>query len=400
MDHLLILPKHLNTITLFGITLLLGLIAGEIARRIRFLPKISAYIAMGFFLGPSVLNVMSPSVLAAANLFVDISLGIILFDLGRHLDFTWLREDRGLIYTSFAESGLSFSAAFLAAHFFLEFSWLTAALAASFMMATSPAVVLMIANDLNSEGPVTRRTLALTSLNNFFALTIFTFLLPMTLSKTMHLTWPWVHSIYLLLASLGVGVFMFFLTRVLGAVVGKQKIGQFVLFIGVLVCTIGVAQMFHLPIALTLFIFGVATRNLDAKHVLMELDFGFSAQLFFILLFVVTGTYLHFEGFRHVILAVIMFIVIRGLAKMLGIWFFSRESRLTKSQVFAISLALTPMAGLAISMSNVLNEFNPEFNAKIAVVIATMAGILEIVGPIATQFAFIESKETLSDEYQ
>ena len=121
----------------------------------------------------------------------------------------------------------------------------------------------------------------------------------------------------------------------------------------------------------------------------MEVDFGWSARLFFILLFVVTGVYLRLDGLYYAAIAVLIFIVVRSLAKTIGISLFAKASRLTKKQMVAVSLALTPMAGLAISMSNVLNDFNPDLNRQIATMMASIVAILEIIGPIATQFAFI-----------
>ncbi|MGE3921270.1 MAG: cation:proton antiporter, partial [Gammaproteobacteria bacterium] len=338
-------PLSLTAIVLFGLTLLLGLMGGELAKRMRFLPRISGYIAIGFLLGPGGFNIVTPSILITTRMFVDISLGIILFELGRQLDFTWLKYDTGLLPMAIAESGITFLSVFIFLYFFINLSPLPSALAATFAMATSPAVVMMVANDLASEGPVTRRTLVLTNLNNFFALTIFSFLLPMT-QKSSDMTTFWMHSSYILLGSLVLGVLMFYLIRLIASFIKKQKENQFILFIGTVLLTIGLAQIFKLPTALTLFILGVATRNLDRKHKLMEVDFGWSARLFFIILFVVTGAHLRFEGFKLIALTAIIFILARGFSKTLGIWLFKNASRLTKKQVLSISLALTPMAGL------------------------------------------------------
>jgi Kef-type K+ transport system membrane component KefB len=398
MNFLPSFPLQFNVISLFGITLLLGLIGGELARRIPLLPRISGYIAIGFLLGPGGLNIISHSVLLNTRLFVDISLGIILFDLGRQLDLTWLRHDRGLFFMAITESTLTFIAILFLAHLFIKLPWLSSALAACFAMATSPAVIMMVAHDLSAKGPVTRRTFILTSLNNFFALITFTLLLPLTQSHSFRSTDFWLYASYLLFGSLILGAGMYFLTEKIAHFLGKQKQNQFVLFIGALIFTIGIAQLVNLPTALVLFIMGVATRNLDKKHRLMEVDFGWSARLFLILLFVVTGTYLKLEGLKSATLAVLVFILVRGLAKTIGIGLFSKMSRITRKQLLSISLALTPMAGLAISMSNVLDDFSPDLNRQIAPIIASVVAILEIFGPIATQAAFIWSKESTPSE--
>ena len=154
-------PIHFNPIVLFGLTLLLGLLGGEIAKATRLLPRISGYIAVGFLVGPNGFNIATPSALADASFFVDIALGLILFDLGRHLDFSWLRHDRGLLPMAISESCLTFGLVFAILYLF-KFPWLPSALAATIATATSPAVVMMVAHDISSEGPITRRTMMLT----------------------------------------------------------------------------------------------------------------------------------------------------------------------------------------------------------------------------------------------
>lgn len=130
-------PIHLNSTALFGLTLLLGLIGGEIAKRSYFFPIISGYIAIGFAVGSGGFNIVNSSVLATAHIFVEISLSLILFELGRHLDFRWLYRDPGLLLTAFAESGLTFAAIFSITHWFIGLALLQSALAGTIAMATS-----------------------------------------------------------------------------------------------------------------------------------------------------------------------------------------------------------------------------------------------------------------------
>ena len=90
-------PLRLNSTAIFGLTLILGLIGGELAKRTRIFPVISGYIIIGFLVGPGGFNIANTSVLATTRIFVDISLSLILFELGRYLDFRWLYRDRGLL---------------------------------------------------------------------------------------------------------------------------------------------------------------------------------------------------------------------------------------------------------------------------------------------------------------
>lgn len=389
-------PIHLNPIALFGITLLLGLIGGRLARLTRILPAISGYIAVGFLVGPNGFNIVTPSLLSDAGFFVDIALGLILFDLGRHLDFSWLRRDQPLLWMGIAESSLTFIAIFSLLMFF-KFHWLSSALAATIASATSPAVVMMIANDMSSEGPITRRTLMLTSLNNLFALIVFTILLPITHYQTSSLELMAQNIAYRLCMSIILGIIIFFITANLGRLLGKNKESQFILFVGAVTLSIGLAISLNLSSMLTLFTLGVAARNLDFKHFLMEIDFGWLARVFIVLLFVVTGVYLRPQGLWQATWIVLAFLFVKLFAKFFGVLLFSHASRLTKRQAFSLALALSPMAELAIGMSNRLINFNPDFSRQLITIITAVVAILYFLGPIVVQFAFSHSDETTAE---
>jgi len=389
-------PLHHNPIALFGLTLLLGLIGGELARRSRVLPSISGYIAVGFLVGPGAFDMVTPSLLTNARIFVDVSLGLILFDLGRHLDFVWMRHDRGLFLTSLAESGLTFIFIFAVLWIF-QLPLLPAALAATIAVATAPAVVMMVAHDLSSEGPVTRRTLILTSLNNFFAITLFTLLLPATRADASHLEMI-LHAAYRLLGSVLVGMLIFLMTKMIASLIGKRKENQFVLFVGAVVFAIGLASILNLSSMLMLFTLGVAARNFDKKRTLTEVDFGWLARLFFILLFVITGIHLQLKGLWFATWAVFAFLFARTFAKIAGVWLFASTSRLTRQQAWAIGFALMPMAGLAIGMSNILLDFNPNLGNQLMAIITGAVAVLNIIGPIATQLAFIKTDEAIPNK--
>lgn len=388
-------PIHVNPIALFGLTLLLGLVGGELASRSRILPRISGYIAVGFLVGPGGIDIVTPSLLANAKIFVDVSLGLILFDLGRHLDLTWLRHDRGLLLTALAESTLTFIVIFAILISF-KLPALSALFAAAIAIATSPAEVMMVAHDLSAEGPVTRRTLILTSMNNLFALTLFTLLLPLTQSHDSFLVMIW-HAFYRFFGSIGLGMVMFLMIIGIARLIGKRKANQFVLFAGTVIFAIGFARILHCSSMLTLFTLGAAARNLDYKHLLTEVDFGWLARLFFILLFVITGVQLQLVGLWIVSLAVTAFILGRSIAKICGIWLFAKVSRLTARQTWALGFALTPMAALAIGMSDTLLDFNPDLGYQLMIIITAVVAVLNIIGPIATQLAFIKTHETSTE---
>lgn len=388
-------PLHLNSITLVSLALLLGSLGGGLAKKTRYLPQISGYILIGFLIGPDALNIVNQSALANARVFIDISISLILFELGRHLDFRWLLHDPSILYISFLESTLTFTAVFAVVYFGAKVALLPSIFAAIIALATSPAVVMMVANDLSAEGPVTRRALILTSLNNLYALLLF-----ITLTATLRAnpqTSEFAFAAYRLIGSILLGVSVFIITYLLAILIGKNKENQFVLFVGATLLAMGFAHVVNLSNMLTLFTLGVAARNLDYKHVLMEVDFGWLARLFFVLLFVSVGVHLKLHGFTQVIWVVLAFILARLLAKFIGVLLMARSSHLTTRQNFALGLTLYPMAGVAVGMSNILFEFNPNLGAKLFLVITAVVALLNIIAPITTQIAFIMTGEALKE---
>jgi len=385
----------MGSTALFALIILLGLIGGELAGKIRFLPKIFGYIAVGFLIGPGAFNWVDFSILGQTRLFIDISLGLILFEIGRYLDFSWLRYDRYLLPMSLAESGLTFILLF-AALLILGLSWLTAALSATIAVVTSPAVLIMVTHDLDTHGPVTRRVLTLTSLNNLFGLIIFTALLPFAQTSITPLPEILGHITYDLLGAIILALIMFVVTLLLARLTGKNNERQFVLLVGMTVLAISLARMFQLSTMLTLFIFGMFARNLDSHHYLSDVNFGAVARFFLIFLFVLTGIYLQPRGIWQETLAVITFIAIRFVGKSIGVFLFAKISRLTQQQAWSTSLALIPMAGVALGMSFMLTNLNPELGTLLVTIVSAALAILNLIGPIIAQWAFLKAGEAKS----
>ncbi len=385
---------HQNPFTLFGLTLLLGLMGGEIARCIPFVPKISGYMLVGFMIGPHALDLVEPTLLSQSALFIDTCLGLIMFELGRHLDIKWLRHDKGLFFMALFEPLCTFTGTLLLL-ILLKFSFISAAVIAVLSIATSPTVIMMVANDLSAEGAVTRRTLFLTSANNLICLLLFICILPLT-QHVMHLdSMTFTHSLYQIVGSSLLGALIFLVAKTAICLLGKHKESQFVLYVSTVILTISLANTYGLSASLSLLVYGFCARNLDRRQSLMEIDFGWFGRLFFILLFVITGVNLQLSSLKMLALTIFGILCARLVSKFIAISLFSKRSSLSKTQSLSTSLALYPMGGIAIGMASVVGSSNVELGADIFPIVSCIVAVLNIVGPIATQFALIQAKEAL-----
>src|SRR4051812_6934228 len=86
------LPFSLSYPLLFGVLLVAGMLGGELARIAR-IPRMVGYVLVGMLLAPLGEAVGLESLLDRARIFVDLALGLVLFDLGRRMDLQWMKRD-------------------------------------------------------------------------------------------------------------------------------------------------------------------------------------------------------------------------------------------------------------------------------------------------------------------
>ncbi len=381
------LPPAFGQPALIGALLLAGLLGGELVRRLLGLPRITGYVLAGVLLGPQASGLLAPGALGEARVLIDLSLGLIVFELGHRLDAQWLRRNRWLFVAALAESAFCFGAV-LAALLAFGFQPLLAASAAAIGTATSPAVVLLVAHELRASGQVTERMLLFTAVNSVLAYVALTLLLPfLHLEHAVSWSEAVLHPLYILGGSALVGFVASLLLLWLADWVGKREDRQFILLIALVVLAVGVARGLNLSVVVTLITLGMLARNFDYEHVLLPLRFGYGGQLFFVILFVLAGASVEFTALPGVAAAVAAFIVARFLGKGVAILAFGRLSGVHPRSAGLLSLALLPMSGLAVVMVLDTQAMYPAFGGELAAVVLSAVAVLEILGPIATQFA-------------
>ena len=387
-------PPAANAFLIFGLLLLAGLAGGRLASMTRVLPAITGYIVIGFLLGPGVLGWLSEPMLAQSRVLAELSLGLIVFDLGRRLDLQWARHDRWLLPMGIAESVLSFAAMFALLHFAGGIDTLEAAVAATVGVATAPAVVLLVTNELKAEGPVTRRMLWHVALNNVIATVGITLLLPFIEARAEGASWnPAARALWLIAGSFLLGFLAFQLMTLLARWLGKSPVPQFILAVGIIIVTVGAAQAARLSVLLALLVLGACARNLDREHRLIDVEFGRAAQVFFVVLFVLTGATLRPDQFGAIAWIGLAFVIARSLGKMLALYSLAWPAHISARQASTLGLALTPIAGLAIGMTQPIYDVAPEFGARLAAIVVSGVAILHVLGPVATRYALIRAGE-------
>jgi Kef-type K+ transport system membrane component KefB len=392
-------PPLVNQLIWVGVLLAVGVAVGELVQRGLRLPRITGYAAAGLALGPGGLALIDTRSLDELTVFADLALGLVLFELGQRLDLAWLRRSPSLALMGVAEAGGAGLAVFFALSYVFDQPPLVAAVAAAIAMSTSPAVLIRVAGDLRAEGQVTERALILTAINSVIAFLTLTVLIPW-----LHLEYRggWLtmltHPLYLIAGSLVLAAAAAQLTLKLAQLVGKHAGRQFIAVVAVIILTVGAAVALKLSVLLALLAMGAMVRNADRARHFIVVDFGDAGQLFYVILFVITGARLDLGLVTAAGAAGLAFVLVRFAGKALGVLALAPLAGLKVRQAGLVALALTPMSGLAVVLLHQTAALYPEIRAAVASVVLAGVVILELAGPIAAQFAMQRAGEAGAEQ--
>ena len=387
------LPFELSFPLLFGVLLVAGMVGGEMARSVR-LPRIIGYVLVGFAMAPLAQLIGLDLLLDDARIFVDLALGLVLFDLGRRMDLQWMKRDWTLAAAGLAESLLTFAAVFATLQVF-DFPPVQAGIAASIAMATSPAVVMLIVQDTRAEGQVTERALNLVALNSLLASIITTILLATAhIEARMDVETALLHPAYLFLGSLMLGAAVAGFARLVARSVDKTKDLHFTLIAGIVVAAVGIATMLKLSVILSLLAFGLFTRNDARNYDLLNVNLAPASRLLYIVLFVITGASLPLGALAMGGAVGLAVAGARFLGKLVGVLAFAPIGGLRPKQALGLACALMPMSTLALMLHHDVARQFPEFGASLSAVFLSALIVMEIAGPILAQWGFKLAGET------
>jgi len=387
-------PVQWNALLLFGGLLLFGLIAGHVVSKSPWVPRITGYLLVGFVLGGGCLNWLSGDVLKVTNIFADIAVALVLYQLGRYVDIGWLKREKWLLATVAVSAILCFSFVSLALLWFGT-AQAPALLGGVWAIATAPAVVLVVLRDLKAEGQVTRRLATMTALNNFVAILAAYALLPVIAHESVTPLLRLVeNTLYSLIGSLLLAYLTYWLMMPLARWLGRQGSRQFVLVIAVIALVIGVAHALHLPVMLAMLIFAIMSKNLDRQYDLMELEFGVANELFVVMLFVTVGASMRLTDLAMVGLSVLILVAARFVAMGCGVFLFARFARMNWKQAGLLTLGTLPMTESGLGLMQTISSLYPQTTADVVPLLAGCMIVLELFGPIATQLALIKSGES------
>lgn len=388
------MPHALNVLTATGLLLIVGVLGAHLLRRFfPQIPAITGYVLTGLLIGPSVLNLLDASLLDDISVLVDLSLGMVLFELGRRVDYKWLLREKGLLITGIALSTIMFCALFA---LLVQFGVgkLVACMVAALGMATSPAVILNVVREVKAEGQLTERLLNIVVIGNALAFVVFSMGL-----AAVHVEYQagWesyiLHPLYLLLGSTLLGWIISRLLVWIGQWLGRDTQAQLILVLALIAATVGIAVMFKLSALIALLVFGISSRSQDARHAIVEPDLSQFSGLFYVALFVFAGAKLELSHLLTLWPAVLAFIGLRLAMALATSTALARLNGMTFRKGALLGVGLVPLSGFNIIMvQHAIGDY-PQFGAQLSALVVSILVILELLGPICTRYALTASGE-------
>ncbi|HEX4764591.1 MAG TPA: cation:proton antiporter [Usitatibacter sp.] len=390
------LPFQLSYALLFGVLLVAGMLGGELARYFR-LPRIIGYVLVGFVFAPLTSAMGLALLIDEARIFVELALGLVLFDLGRRMDIKWMRRDWSLAASGIAQCALTFAAVFYTLLAF-DLPTIQAGIAAAIAMTTSPAVLLLIIHDTRAEGQVTERALNIAALNGLLASIIVTILLGSThyVART-DVESAILQPAYLFLGSLLLGAAMAWAARVVARAVERDREVHFTLIAGLVVAGVGLAQELKLPVILALLAFGLFSRNDERGYELLNVNLAPIGRLLYIVLFVITGASMPLPMLLTGGAVAFAYVAARFAGTVLGVLVVAPMGGLRPRQAIGLGLALLPMSSIALLLTHDIARLYPAFDRDLAPIVMGAIIVMEVVGPLAVQLGLRIAGDTVPE---
>jgi Kef-type K+ transport system membrane component KefB len=373
------------------LALVVSWMAGELAHRWTGVPRISVYGLAGFLAGNLALKVQGPIDHSPYLLLASLAFGLILFELGYRINLRWLRANPWILATSLLESGATFVALWLAAHWFGA-PPISCGLIGALAMATSPAGLMRVLNEEGAGGQVSERAMHLAALNCVAAVFVFNLIVGVKVFQTSGDLLHAAGSTLLVLAASGIlgglaGMLVPLWLRIMG---GKNATLTFALAV---LLVVAVTHVFKLSPVFAALCFGLAARHRRSALGVAQRNFGALGDLLSVLLFVFAASTLTWDNVREGLVLGALLVLVRMLVKVGVCAALARPSGISVRKGALSGLALAPLAVFSVLMIEQTRRLGVEFNYSLAPLTA-IALVLQVVGPLITQRALVWADET------
>jgi Kef-type K+ transport system membrane component KefB len=377
----------LNSIQLFGVVLLGGLGAGELFRRLFHLPRAMGYIVFGLVIGQSGFDWITPYHIGAAQLFVDLALGLILFELGYNVPPVRDVKVAGRAWVGVVVS-LVAGGLIMLALLAWGFSPSSAFFAAALCVITSPSITIATCSDIGAKGDKTSLLFTMVAISGCVAFVAISLAVPLLDEyRTANPLSVITEAMQKISGSLILGAACAGLVLAGADRLGRRPEHQHLLILGTIVLGLGTATYLDVSVLMPMLVFGYITRGLDREKRVVAIRIVRDARIFLVVNFVLAGAALDAGELMRYWPGAVVIATARFAGHLVAVYLFRNALGLTARTSYFLSLGLQPMSSIAlVLLINTQTLYSGIDPALTGTLLATIL-ILQLLGPLATELA-------------
>lgn len=407
----------MQTLLALSVALFAGLMMSRLTKLWN-LPAVTAYLVAGVLIGPYCLGrlgfpglgFISAADVENYSIISDVALGFIAFTMGNEFRLSSLKQTgkKAVVIAVFqaVTATVFVDIALIGLHFLIpEDLPLSAAITlGAIATATAPAATLMVIKQYKADGPVTRMLLPVVALDDVVGLIVFA--ISFGIAKAMEfgqidLVSVLVNPLVEVVASVALGGLIGLIFHLIeGFFHSRSK------RMSISVCFVFLAT----ALSMTEFHIGAVTISFSSLLVCMSMGTifcnlcSFSEELMdrmdrwtgpiMVLFFVISGAGLELKVFAHwqIVLAGLVFILIRSVGKIVGAGVSSRFMHCEPTVQKYLGITLLPQAGVCLGMSLIALSLG-ESGIIIRNIALFAVLVYELVGPLLTKIALDKAGE-------
>ena len=391
----------LNALLDIGLILLSAALGASLIKLIG-LPRITSYIVIGILIGPSLLDLVSPSLLENSGIFTNIALSFIAFDLGKKFTSEKIGQIGRSVFTitliqALFTLGVITTVMLLISGLPIHLAMVYGAIGC----ATAPAATILVTRDSKSSGSFTDTLLGVVALDDGLGIILFALFLSaakavsgMSAGGSDPIIGGLLHGSREILGAVVLGSGLGWLLANFPRVFKKQA-SISIYTLGIVLFNAGLCIHFEFSVLLAGLALGIAVENFSEEDVEFFSAVEKVESPFYVLFFVLAGAHLEIGMLIGVSMVGIVYIAARFAGKIGGTWLGAVISGAGDKIRKWLGIALLPQAGVALGFALIVkNEFSGASGDEVFFVILASTVFFEILGPVFTQVSLKAAGET------
>ena len=385
-----------NIYVIASLMLLLGFIFGRFLKKIG-LTEVLAYIIAGILIGP-ILKFRVPSSLN--RVVTAITLSFVAYMVGLSFSFKFLQRMGKKVLTILVVEVIATSFVVWALVFLFTKNLPLSIILGSLAPATAPAGTIAVIRDLRAKGTLTDVSIAIVGLDDAAGIIIYSFGIVLTkalLGGKVDIKAFVLRPLWEIFGAVLLGILVGFIVSFLTNRIKLSSDHIFIISIGVVMFSWGIAQVIGVSAILTCMVFGTVMVNFNTSisNQSNRLIDNIMSPVF-ILFFAAIGTQINFSQFLGMLGVVLIYCIGRSVGKVLGCGlggFLSHsEPKVTKY----LGVALLNQAGVAVGLAFLAAQELSAYHmgGTITTLMATTTAVFQLLSPLGTQYALKKSGES------